>query len=378
MVRIQHLVPVSEWGYPHQRPLLISGPCGVESEAQIHAVASALAKLGVHVLRGGIWKPRTRPDSFQGIGSTGLHWLKEAARQNGLPATVEVATPRHVEEALRAGIDLLWIGARTTVNPFLVQEIADALRGTDVPVLVKNPINPDLELWIGAIERVHHAGIRRIAAVHRGFSGFEKSPYRNAPAWNIPIELKRRIPELPMICDPSHICGNRSLLAQVAQTALDLNYDGLMIESHPDPEQALSDREQQLTPAALGLLLDNLVIRQPNVDDVLFNNLLEELRYKIDGMDAELLDKIAARMSVAREIGRYKKENNMTILQVERWDEILRTRLQYGSDKELTAEFVTALYQLIHQESIFQQTRVMNTPVSAVLENGNTSEEFNV
>ena len=360
MSTVSDILPIQQWGYAFQRPVLISGPCGVESEEQIHSVAKAIAPMGVHILRGGIWKPRTRPESFQGIGSIGLAWLKNAAHQNNMLATAEVATPHHVEEALLAGIDILWIGARTTVNPFLVQEIADALKGVDVPVFIKNPINPELELWIGAIERILKAGILRIGAIHRGFSSYEKSKYRNAPNWSIPIELKRRIPQLPLFCDPSHICGMRDLIASVAQTALDLNYDGLMIESHPDPDNALSDQQQQLKPEALAELLRNLVIRNPNVDDVMFNNLLEELRYKIDQMDGELLDKMAARMELAREIGRYKKENNMTILQVERWNEILRTRLKYGSDQELTSEFVAKLYELIHQESIYQQTQVMN------------------
>ena len=351
---------LEQWGFSFRRPTIIAGPCGVESESQMHNVAAAIAPLGVQVLRGGIWKPRTRPGSFQGIGDHGLKWLKEAASAHGLLATTEVATPHHVEEALNAGIDILWIGARTTVNPFLVQEIADALRGVEKPVLVKNPINPELELWIGALERVQKAGITRIGAVHRGFSGYEKTKYRNAPAWSLPIELKRRMPELPLFCDPSHICGSRELLGSVAQTAMDLNYDGLMIETHPDPDHALSDNQQQLTPEALGYLLRGLIIRHPNIDDVIFNNLLEELRYKIDQMDAELLDRMAERMEIAREIGRYKKENNMTILQVERWNEILRTRLQYGSGQELSTDFITRLYELIHQESILHQTRVMN------------------
>src|SRR5436190_3955042 len=242
---------INTWGFRSGHPFIISGPCGVESEEQIHDTANALSKYNVHLLRGGIWKPRTRPDSFQGIGTEGLQWLKHAGTENNLPVTVEVASPKHVEEALLAGIDVLWMGARTTVNPFLVQEIADALKGVDVPILVKNPINPELELWIGAIERIYKTGIRRIAAVHRGFSTFEKTKYRNVPNWQIPIELKRRFPGLPLICDPSHICGQVEMIQSVSQTALDLNYNGLMIESHIAPEQALSDAQQQLTPAEL-------------------------------------------------------------------------------------------------------------------------------
>ncbi len=347
-------------GFKYNRPFIISGPCGVESEEQIHATAKALSKLNVHVLRGGIWKPRTRPDSFQGIGTEGLRWLKNAGVENNLPVMVEVASPKHVEEALQTGIDVLWIGARTSVNPFLVQEIADALKGVDIPVMVKNPINPELELWIGAIERVYKAGIRCIAAIHRGFSTYEKTKYRNVPNWQIPIELKRRFPDLPLICDPSHISGQREMIQSVSQTALDLNYDGLMIESHIHPAKALSDAQQQLSPAAMGELLQSLIIRQPSTDDVIFMNLLEELRDKIDQQDADILNMISERMKLARKIGQYKKENNMTILQVERWNEILTTRLQFGMNKDLTNNFIVKLYELIHDESIHQQTRVMN------------------
>ncbi len=355
-----NFTPLSHWGFSFSKPFIISGPCGVESEKQIHDIASDLGKMNVHLLRGGIWKPRTRPDSFQGIGSEGLRWLKDAGRKNNLPVTVEVANPRHVEEALKENIDVLWIGSRTTVNPFLVQEIADALKGVDVPVMIKNPINPELELWIGSIERISKTGIKRIAAVHRGFSTFEKTKYRNVPNWQIPIELKRRFPDLPLICDPSHICGTRNLIPSAAQTALDLNYDGLMIESHTHPENALSDSQQQLTPASLKLLLHQLIVRSAVVEDVIFLNLLEELRDKIDSVDKDILSKMSERMDIAREIGRYKKENNITILQVERWNEILRTRLQFGLDHELTKEFIVKMYELIHEESIHQQTNVMN------------------
>ena len=352
---------LDSWGFGTNHPFIISGPCGVESEKQIYKTAKELSKYNIHLLRGGIWKPRTRPDSFQGIGTEGLRWLKDAGRKNNLPVTVEVATPKHVEEALKENIDVLWIGARTTVNPFLVQEIADALKGVDIPVMIKNPINPELELWIGAIERVNKAGIKRIAVIHRGFSTYEATKYRNVPNWQIPIELKRRFPELPMFCDPSHICGQREMILSVSQTALDLNYEGLMIESHIDPDHALSDAQQQVTPDELNRILKTLVIRKPSTDDVIFMNLLEELRDKIDGMDAELLNMIGKRMAIAREIGRYKKENNMMILQVQRWNEILTTRLQFGINRELSSDFVTKLYELIHEESIQQQTKVMNS-----------------
>jgi chorismate mutase len=353
-------IPLAGWGFNFPKPLIISGPCGVESEEQIHSTAAVLSKHNIHVLRGGIWKLRTRPDSFQGIGLKGLKWLKEAGRKNNLPVMVEVASPNHVEESLKAGIDVLWIGARTTVNPFLVQEISDALKGVDVPVLIKNPINPELELWIGAIERIFKAGITRIGAIHRGFSAFEKTKYRNVPTWQLPIELRRRFPNLPLICDPSHICGNRELIPSVAQTALDLNFDGLMIESHINPAAALSDVQQQLTPEALGELLKSLIIRKPSIDDVIFQNLLEELRARIDRIDDDIINLLSERMSVAREIGEYKKENDITILQVERWNEILRTRLQSGINRELTKDFIVKMCELIHDESIRHQTEVMN------------------
>lgn len=353
-------LPLTDWGFAPERPFLIAGPCGVESEQQIHSIASALGGSKVSLLRGGIWKPRTRPDSFQGIGKTGLRWLKEAGRQNNLAVTVEVAHPRHVDEALEAGIDVLWLGARTTVNPFLVQEIAEALAGCAIPVMVKNPINPELDLWIGALERLDRAGVSKLAAIHRGFSSSETSRYRNVPNWPLPLELKRRFPDLPLICDPSHICGNRELIPFVAQTAMDLNYDGLMIEVHPDPESALSDKAQQLVPEAFFELLSKLVIRQPLVDDVIFMNLLEDLRNRIDTIDEHILELLSERMKVAREIGHYKKENNMTIFQIERWNEIVKTRRQSGLMKELESDFVLRLYELIHETSIRYQTEIMN------------------
>ena len=309
---------VEEWGFNFTRPLIIAGPCSVETPEQVMQTALLLKQHGVQMLRGGIWKPRTRPDTFQGIGREGLNWLKDAGVASGLPVCVEVASPNHVEDALAANIDVLWLGARTTVNPFLVQEIADALSGVDIPALIKNPINPELELWLGAIERISRAGIKRIASVHRGFSTLEKTIYRNPPHWEIPIELRRRVSDLPLLCDPSHICGKREMISSVCQTALDLSYDGLMIESHFNPSQALSDKEQQLTPAEVGELLSSLVLRTITVDDVVFNSLLEKLRHKIDLIDADILGMMAERMKVAREIGEYKKEHNMTILQVKR------------------------------------------------------------
>lgn len=355
-----NFLPLSQWGFNFSHPLIIAGPCSVETPEQVRQTAFLLKQHGVQMLRGGIWKPRTRPDTFQGIGREGLNWLKEAGVASSIPVCVEVANPKHVEDALSAKIDVLWLGARTTVNPFLVQEIADALSGNDIPVLIKNPINPELELWLGAIERIQRAGINRIAAVHRGFSTYEKTIYRNPPNWEIPIELRRRIPDLPLICDPSHICGKRKMISSVCQTALDLSFDGLMIEAHINPSQAWSDKEQQLTPAEVGELLSSLVLRKITVDDVVFNSLLEKLRHKIDLIDADILSMMAQRMKVAREIGEYKKEHNMTILQVKRWEEILRTRTKLGVEQELTPEFVAKMYELIHSESIHHQTQVMN------------------
>ena len=353
-------LPLSAWGFNFSHPLIIAGPCSVETPEQVRQTALQLKQHGAQMLRGGIWKPRTRPDTFQGIGREGLQWLKEAGAAAELYTCVEVASPRHVEDALAAKIDVLWLGARTTVNPFLVQEIADALSGINIPVMIKNPINPELELWIGAIERIQRAGITRIAAVHRGFSTFEKTFYRNPPNWEIPIELRRRLPQLPLLCDPSHICGKREMISSVCQTALDLSFDGLMIESHINPAQAWSDNEQQLDPEELGKLLAGLVLRNITVNDVVFNSLLEKLRHRIDQIDADILHMMAERMNVAREIGQYKKEHNMTIFQLKRWEEILRTRTKLGVEQELTPEFIAKMYELIHSESIYHQTQVMN------------------
>jgi chorismate mutase len=343
------------------RPMIISGPCSAESETQVMATAKELKKLGtVHALRAGVWKPRTRPNAFEGIGSVALSWIKAAGKETGLPTAVEVANAKHTEDCLKAGIDILWIGARSSANPFAVQEIADALRGTDTPVLVKNPINPDIELWIGALERVNKAGITKLGAIHRGFSTFERTNYRNKPNWEIPIELKRRIPGLPIICDPSHICGRTETLLAVSQTAMDLNFDGLMVESHINPKEALSDAKQQLTPVQMGELIAHLIFRHEKIDDVLMKTKLEELREQIDKIDHEVLNIMAERMSLAEQIGQYKKQNNITILQSNRWDEIVRTRLEEGKEKHLTNEFVMKLFEIIHQESIEHQSKVMN------------------
>jgi chorismate mutase len=354
------ILPLNTWTHFSEKPFVIAGPCSVESVEQIQQTAKELAAQGIPVLRGGIWKPRTRPGTFKGIGKNALQWLADAARQSELKSAVEVATAEHVEDSLKAGIDILWIGARSTVSPFVVQEIADALKGVDVPVMIKNPINPDIELWIGAIERINITGVKKIAAVHRGFSSYEKNTYRNVPNWSIPLELKRLFPELPVICDPSHISGSRELIPHISQKAMDLNFDGLMIESHYDPSNALSDRDQQMTPSEVGQLIKNLIIRTTSTDDIEFMDQLRRLRKDIDKVDYEILELLASRSKLVHEIGLYKKENNITIFQPERWAEVVRTRLKYGSEIALSEDMILDLVKLIHRESIAVQTKVMN------------------
>ncbi|MEO5572700.1 MAG: chorismate mutase [Bacteroidia bacterium] len=358
------IIPLSSWFSSADSPLIISGPCGAETEKQVMDTAFAIAALNkVHVLRAGIWKPRTRPDSFEGAGENGLKWLLQAKKETGLKTTVEVAKAEHVELALKYDVDILWIGARTAVNPFYVQEIADALKGVDIPVMVKNPLNPDLQLWIGALERINRAGIHKLIAIHRGFFSNSNSTYRNSPHWQIPIELMQLIPDLPVICDPSHIAGKRDLILQLAQQALDLKMCGLMIESHIDPDHALSDSQQQLTPYALGEVLESLVVRKEKSDNIEFQNTLELLRKKIDKIDHHLVETIASRMKIVDKIGDYKRDHNVTILQLERWAQIINDRIPYGSTLELNPEFVKLLFQLIHDESIRIQTEIMNNSV---------------
>jgi len=353
-----------EWRGFKGRPFLISGPCSAETEEQVMSTASELAKIKeVSVFRAGIWKPRTRPNSFEGIGTEGLKWLRNVKQETGLMVGTEVANEKHVYEALKYGIDLLWIGARTSVNPFTVQEISDALRGVDVMVLVKNPINPDLELWIGAIERISKAGITRLGAIHRGFSTYEKTIYRNQPNWQLPIELRRRIPDLPIICDPSHISGAREYLFEISQKAMDLNFDGLMLESHIDPDKALSDSAQQVTPNELRELLSRLILRSPVASDPKLLDILGELRQQIDVFDDTLIDILEKRMKVAETIGQYKKENNITILQTTRWDEIIRKVLINGQVKGLSREMIDTIFKAIHQESINHQMKIMNNGI---------------
>lgn len=342
-------------------PLVISGPCSAESREQLISTATQLASSGkVDILRAGIWKPRTRPDSFEGVGEIGLPWLKEAKETTGLPITIEIANAKHVELALKNDIDILWIGARTTVNPFTVQEIADALEGVNVPVMVKNPINPDLQLWIGAIERIRKAGVEEVAAIHRGFSYYGESQYRNKPMWEIPIALKSWFPDIHLICDPSHISGRRDLITKVAQRAMDLGMSGLMIESHIKPDEAWSDAKQQLTPDGLIDVLASLKPRHEEISDPEFINKLSDLRGDIDELDEEIIHLIAKRMEVANKIGRYKKEHGITVLQLERWKEILRTRIEQGKKLELSSNFIERCMEEIHKESINKQTRIMN------------------
>jgi chorismate mutase len=350
---------LNTWLDSNLKTFIIAGPCSVESEEQINKTAEGLAAIQVPVLRGGIWKPRTRPGSFTGIGNVGIQWLADAARAHGMKSAVEVANAKHVEDCLKAGIDIFWIGARSTVSPFVVQEIADALKGVNIPVMVKNPINPDIELWIGAIERIHNAGINKIAAIHRGFSQYEKNTYRNTPNWNIPLELKRLIPNLPVICDPSHICGSIELIPHVSQKAMDLNLDGLMIEAHYNPSLALSDRDQQLTSSAVSDLIKNLIIRNTESENAEFRDQLVRLRTDIDKIDYEVLELLASRSKLVNEIGLYKKENNITIFQPERWSEIVNTRKKYGKEIHLSEEMILDLVKLIHRESISVQTKVM-------------------
>jgi chorismate mutase len=355
---------IKDWRGYKGKPFLISGPCSAETEEQVMETARQLAQISeVSVFRAGIWKPRTRPNSFEGVGSEGLKWLRRVKQETGLLVGTEVANEKHVYEALKYGLDMLWIGARTSVNPFTVQEISDALRGVDVMVLVKNPINPDLELWIGAIERIARAGITRIGAIHRGFSSYEKTLYRNQPNWQLPIELRRRIPDLPLICDPSHIAGSRQYLHEISQKAMDLNFDGLMLESHIDPANALSDAAQQLTPNDLKELLTRLIFRSASTSDPKLLDVLGELRQQIDIYDDHLLDLMEQRMKVAETIGRYKKENNITILQSTRWDEIIKKVIVKGAAKGLSAELIDAIFKAIHQESINHQMKVMNNDV---------------
>lgn len=338
------------------RPFIIAGPCSAESEEQVMTTATQLAKKGCHMFRAGVWKPRTKPGGFEGHGEKALPWMQRVRQETGMLTAIEVATPEHVELALRYGIDILWIGARTTANPFAVQALADALKGVDIPVLVKNPVNPDLELWIGALERINGAGIHRLGAIHRGFSSYDKKIYRNLPMWQIPIELHRRIPNLPIICDPSHIGGRRDLIAPLCQQAMDLGFDGLIVESHCDPDCAWSDAKQQITPDILDYILSLLVVRSEHTT----TEGLRQLRSQIDEIDNQLMDLMAKRLRVCREIGTFKKEHNMTVLQAGRYNEILEKRGAQASLCGMSPEFAAHVFELIHEESVRQQLQIVN------------------
>lgn len=350
------LSPLNLPGIDNKRPIVIAGPCSAETEEQVMNTATQLCKKGIKIFRAGVWKPRTKPGGFEGVGTLGLPWLKRVQEELAMLVSTEVATPKHVEACLESGIDILWIGARTTANPFAMQELADSLRGVDIPVLVKNPVNPDLELWIGALERINGAGVKRMGAIHRGFSTYDKKLYRNLPMWHIPIELRRRIPNLPMFCDPSHIGGRRELIAPLCQQAMDLGFDGLVVESHCNPDAAWSDAAQQVTPEVLDFILDKLVIR--NITQT--TESLEALRRQIDEFDNNLLDLLSRRMRVCREIGQYKKEHNMTVVQTERYNEILDKRGAQGVLCGMDADFIKTIFEAIHEESVRQQMDIMN------------------
>lgn len=343
-------------GVDSKRPFVIAGPCSAETEEQVMETAKKLAADGIKVMRAGIWKPRTKPGGFEGVGSEGLTWLKQVKKETGMYVSTEVATQKHVYEALKYGVDLLWIGARTTANPFAVQEIAEALQGVDIPVLVKNPVNPDLELWIGALERLSNVGLTKLGAIHRGFSSFDKKIYRNLPQWHIPIELKRRYPDLPIICDPSHIGGKRDLIQPLSQQAMDLNFEGLIIETHCNPDCAWSDASQQVTPERLKEILGALIIREgtQTTED------LSALRRQIDEADDQLLELIAKRMRISKEIGTFKKEHNMTIVQTDRYDEILTKRIAQAAEMDMNPEFMRVVLEAIHEESVRVQLDILN------------------
>ncbi len=360
MAEAYSIQPLDSWLGLHERPAVISGPCSAETRGQVMTIAKQLVQIPkVKAMRAGIWKPRTRPSAFEGVGENGLKWMQEVQQSTGLKATVEVARPAHIELALKYGMDILWIGARTTGNPFSVQELAEALQGVDIPVMVKNPLNPDLKLWLGALERFNQAGITKLAAVHRGFHCHDEGPYRNNPRWEIPIDLKRLIPGLPILCDPSHICGNRHMIAEVSQKALDLEMDGLMIETHNDPDNALTDSSQQIVPEALKNILNELTIRKEKGSRE-FSDKLEELRLEIDRIDQKLIEVLGKRMNIVHEMGEYKRDHNITILQIERWRDIITSRLEIAGKHGLDRDFLLKLLQLVHNESIRMQTEILN------------------
>lgn len=362
------IIPLYEWGmFTEPRPSVVAGPCSAESEEQIMETAAGLKDLGINVFRAGIWKPRTHPGSFEGIGSEGLKWMQRAKREYGLKISTEVASEKHVFECLKFGVDLVWLGARTTANPFLVQEIADALKDTDIPVLVKNPVNPDLDLWIGALERLNRAGIKKLGVIHRGFSTFDKIKYRNDPQWQVAVELRSRHPELPFFVDPSHMAGSKDYIREISQRSLDLGFEGLMIESHCNPSVALSDAKQQLTPPELSdLLYNQIVVRDKDSDSPEWKENIDQLRAKIDIIDENILYALGSRMKISRQIGEYKKNNNIAILQTSRWDAILAKVVEAGKEFGLSEKFVKNVFNAIHEASVEAQNDIIS---------GNSSKE---
>ena len=361
------ILPLNKWDNDFNnisRPSLIAGPCSAESEQQVLDIARQTKDIqGLIYFRAGLWKPRTRPDSFEGVGEKGIAWLLKVREQYGIKIITEAASPYHIEKLLEAKFDAIWIGARTTANPFAVQEIAEALKGVDIPVFIKNPINPDLELWIGAIERINKAGINKIAAIHRGFSNYEKTKYRNLPQWQIPIDLYTHIPGIYILCDPSHISGNSKYIKEVSQQAMDLNFDGLMIETHTTPHLALSDAQQQITPDELKDILNSLIIRHRTPDSYSVSQQLEELRKRIDILDDHLITTLEQRMNLVRKIGKIKYDNGISILQSERWKEIITNALQKAEQKKLNKNFINKLFKLLHQEAIAEQAKIMDKKI---------------
>ena len=362
MIKKLEITPLSEWGmFSDPQPSVVAGPCSAETEEQVMKTAEALKELGINVFRAGIWKPRTHPGCFEGIGVPGLKWLQKVKSEYGLKVSTEVASEKHVQECLKHGVDMVWIGARTTANPFLVQEIADALSGTDIPVLVKNPVNPDLELWIGALERLSRAGIKKLGVIHRGFSTFDNIRYRNEPQWEIAIEMRSRYPELPFFVDPSHMGGSRDYILEISQRSLDLGFDGLMVESHCTPETALSDSRQQLTPAQLKDLLHNqIAVRDADSDAKEWKDNIEQLRAKIDVLDENLIYTLGSRMKVSRQIGEYKKNNNVAIVQAVRWDALLDKVVEIGYEHGLSKKFLTDVFNAIHEASVEAQNEIIS------------------
>lgn len=356
------IVPMYEWGmFTLPRPSVVAGPCSAETEEQVMETAKGLKEMGINVYRAGIWKPRTHPGCFEGIGVPGLKWLQRVQKEYGLKVSTEVANEKHVYECLKHGVDMVWLGARTTANPFLVQEIADALSGSDIPVLVKNPVSPDLDLWIGALERLNRAGIKKLGVIHRGFSTFDKIKYRNDPHWEIAIELRSRYPELPFFVDPSHMGGHVDYIKEISQRSLDLGFEGLMIESHCNPATALSDAKQQLTPSQLkDLLYNQIVVRDADSEAKEWRDNIDQLRAKIDVIDENLLYTLGTRMQISRKIGEYKKNNNIAILQTSRWDAILDKVVERGKEHGLPEEFVMDVFNAIHEASVDVQNEIIS------------------